>query len=302
MKSVLFVCTGNVFRSVSAKYSFEKYLQDNRISGWQVSSAGTLAPPESVDPTVLATLESFGIDASSHTQTRLSRDLLDAHDAVIGMAQDHLDFMKREFGFSRALLFNDLAIGEETSIWDLEDEIPDYLTNRPAVEEKLARTVRQIHDATPALYKNVNERFYLFEDFAKGAVTHRNGYPFITLFETPLSLAFMSIDIPQKEDGHILVIPKIRYVDVADIPARTLSDLTSVVRRVGSALMREHDGYNVLLNNGRAAGQFMMHAHFHLIPRRQGDGIQMETWKHAPLSEDEFLALNERLKQQMAKK
>ena len=33
------------------------------------------------------------------------------------------------------------------------------------------------------------------------------------------------------------------------------------------------DGYNLLCNNGRAAGQIIEHLHFHIIPRNTGDGI-----------------------------
>ena len=36
------------------------------------------------------------------------------------------------------------------------------------------------------------------------------------------------------------------------------------------------DGYNVLCNNGRAAGQVVDHLHFHIIPRRSGDGVFTE--------------------------
>ena len=35
----------------------------------------------------------------------------------------------------------------------------------------------------------------------------------------------------------------------------------------------EADGYNVLCNNGRAANQVVEHLHFHIIPRRMGDGV-----------------------------
>ena len=40
-----------------------------------------------------------------------------------------------------------------------------------------------------------------------------------------------------------------------------------------TGLDREYapDGYNIGLNNGVAAGQTVMHAHLHLIPRYTGD-------------------------------
>lgn len=215
------------------------------------------------------------------------------------MAENHLEFIRSEFGYKHALLFNDLALGEQTSIWDVEDDVPDYAINPKAVEKKLERTVREIHNKIPKLFKNTSERFYLFSDFVDGKITHRNGYPFITLHETPNSIAFMSIDIPYKEDGHILVIPKKRYIDLSDIPGDTVSDLLGVIQKVGKALAVDHGGYNVLLNNGRDAGQFMMHSHFHIIPRRGDDGIKIETWRHPPISLENFVKINEKLKQQI---
>ena len=298
-RSILFVCTGNVFRSVAAEYCFKKYLSENNIEGWKVGSAGIFAEPASVDPKILETLQEFGIDASEHQQRRLTQAMLTEYDAVVGLAENHIEFMKSEFGYRHALLLNDLALGETTSIWDIENEVPDYHTNRAAVEEKLERTVKEIHSKIPDVYKNTAERFYLFEDFAAGRATHRNGYPFIMLYETLYSLSFMSLDIPYKEDGHILVIPKKRYVDLLDIPEEVLGDIFKAVRAVGNALLTDHGGYNVLLNNGRDAGQYMMHTHFHVIPRRSGDGIRIEFWKHPRVSVEEFIELNKKLKQRI---
>ena len=162
-RSILFVCTGNVFRSVAAEYCFKKYLSENNIEGWKVGSAGIFAEPASVDPKILETLQEFGIDASEHQQRRLTQAMLTEYDAVVGLAENHIEFMKSEFGYRHALLLNDLALGETTSIWDIENEVPDYHTNRAAVEEKLERTVKEIHSKIPDVYKNTAERFYLLK-------------------------------------------------------------------------------------------------------------------------------------------
>lgn len=296
-KSILFVCTGNVFRSVTAELCFKKYLTDNSITGWEVGSAGIFAEPASVDPKIIETLREFGVDATGHQQRRLTREMLSEYDAVVGMAENHIDFMKSEFNYTRAVLFNELALQEKTSIWDIENKVSDYTTNRPAVEKVLEDTVREIHDKIPDVFKSVSERFYLFSDFAEGKISHRNGYPFITLYETPHSLSFMSLDIPNKEDGHILVIPKKRYVELLEIPDEVISDIFDAIKKVGSALTTDHGGYNILLNNGQDAGQYIMHAHFHVIPRRADDGIRIEFWKRPKISLEKFIELNEKLKQ-----
>ncbi|MDD2657661.1 MAG: hypothetical protein PHD04_03340 [Candidatus Pacebacteria bacterium] len=160
-KSILFVCTGNVFRSVAAETSFKKYLSDNGIEGWNVGSAGIEALPEAIDPKVLETLRELGIDASAHEQKKLTREMLDRYDIVVGMAENHIDYMKSEFGYARGLLFNDLALGEMTSIWDIADDVPDHLHNRPAVEAKLERTVKEICEKIPQVYQNAALRLAL---------------------------------------------------------------------------------------------------------------------------------------------
>lgn len=298
-KSILFVCTGNIFRSLSAELHFKKYLSDNGITGWNVSSAGTAAISQLVDPKTITSLHELGIDVSKHEQKKLSREMLDEYEVIVGMAEDHIEFIKSEFGYKYAMLFNELALQEKTSVLDVEDEVLDYQTNRGAMEEKIERTVKEIGEKISAVFKNASERFYLFSDFVEGKITHRNGYPFITLHETPNVIAFMSLDIPGNEDGHVLVIPKKRYRNLGDMPDEISSEMLASLKKIGRALSAEHDGYNILLNNGLDAGQYIMHTHFHVIPRRNGDGITIEGWKHPEISREEFIKLNEKLKTQI---
>jgi protein-tyrosine-phosphatase/diadenosine tetraphosphate (Ap4A) HIT family hydrolase len=297
-KSILFVCTGNVFRSLSAEYSFKQYLSQNNLKGWRVSSAGIIAKPEPIDPETLAVLRGLGIKNIRHHQKKLTKGLLDRHDIIVALAENHVNFIKRKFG-RQALLFNELAVGRRTSIWDIEDEVPDWQTNRPAEDRKIDATVNNIHAKIPRLFKKADERFYLFSDFVSGRKLHRNGYPFIKLAESPLALAFMSIDIPYNEDGNIIVIPKKRYVDFSEIPATALQDMTGLIQKIGRSVSRNHGGYNVLLNNGADAGQFIFHSHFHIIPRNYYDGVRIEVWKHQNIKIKDFIKLNNNLKKQI---
>lgn len=298
-KSILFVCTGNIFRSLSAEQGFKKYLADNNITDWDVDSAGTIATPQPVDPKTLETLCELGMDGSKHQQKKLTREMLNDYDIIVGMAKDHIEFMKTEFDYKYGILFNELASNDKTSVRDIDD-LPDCLTNRHAVEETLEHTVKEIFEKVPSVFKNTSERFYLFSDFVDGKITHRNGYPFITLHETPHSIAFMSIDIPGNEDGHVLVIPKKRYPTLSEIPDEILKEMLVSIKKVGHALSVDHGGYNVLLNNGLDAGQYIIHTHFHIIPRRDGDGITIEGWKHSEISREDFIKLNEKLKREIA--
>ena len=60
--------------------------------------------------------------------------------------------------------------------------------------------------------------------------------------------------------------------------------------------MLSHEGYNVLLNNGRSAGQYILHTHFHIIPRKLDDKIKIEVWKNKKLTIGEYIKLNKQIK------
>lgn len=74
-------------------------------------------------------------------------------------------------------------------------------------------------------------------------------------------------------DGHTLVIPRKHVATFYELPPveqKAVWDLVAEVRR--QLLVRfEPDGFNIGLNDGIAAGQSVMHAHVHVIPRRSGD-------------------------------
>ena len=155
-KSILFVCTANVFRSLSAELALKKYLLENGVVDWCVDSAGTIAIPEPIDQKTLETLREIGIDATGHQQKKLSREMLERYDIVVGMDENHIEFMQSKFNYGRAILFNELVSGKKTSITDV-NEVPDYKNDRPGVEKKIERTVKEIFVKIPALFERVSK-------------------------------------------------------------------------------------------------------------------------------------------------
>ncbi|MDD5011982.1 MAG: HIT family protein [Phycisphaerae bacterium] len=97
--------------------------------------------------------------------------------------------------------------------------------------------------------------------------------PSVKIYEDEKVIAFL--DIGPVSDGHALVIPKQHYTKVHECPPDVLSAVVSVLPKVAGAVFAAlgADGYNVLCNNGRAAGQLVEHLHFHIIPRKSGDGV-----------------------------
>lgn len=93
------------------------------------------------------------------------------------------------------------------------------------------------------------------------------------VYETPTVLAFL--DINPISEGHTLIIPKPHYERLDACPADLLADVMAVAAKIAPAVKAamHADAYNILCNNGSAAGQVVGHCHLHLIPRKSGDGV-----------------------------
>lgn len=81
------------------------------------------------------------------------------------------------------------------------------------------------------------------------------------------------LDINPLAPGHCLLVPRAHYVSLDQCPEAVLTALTGRIAPIAQAVVRatSAQGYNVLNNNGRAAGQLIDHLHFHIIPRRAND-------------------------------
>ena len=97
--------------------------------------------------------------------------------------------------------------------------------------------------------------------------------PVTKIYEDEVVLAFL--DIGPISDGHTLVIPKQHFEKLHDCPAELLGRVSSRLGKIAGAVATAmgSDGYNLLCNNGRAAGQLVEHLHFHIIPRNTSDGL-----------------------------
>jgi len=97
--------------------------------------------------------------------------------------------------------------------------------------------------------------------------------PVTKIYEDEIVLAFL--DIGPISDGHTLVIPKQHFEKLHDCPDQLFGQMASRIGKIAKAVTAavNSDGYNVLCNNGRAAGQLIGHLHFHIIPRSTGDGL-----------------------------
>lgn len=73
--------------------------------------------------------------------------------------------------------------------------------------------------------------------------------------------------------GHTLVIPRLHVASLFDLAQEAHAAVWKLMVQVRAQLVDElhPDGFTIGLNDGVAAGQTVMHAHIHIIPRRNGD-------------------------------
>ena len=91
--------------------------------------------------------------------------------------------------------------------------------------------------------------------------------PSLKVYEDELVLAYLDINPFTK--GHTLVIPKVHSTGLLDTSDETLAAVLARVKKIAAHLKKALpcDGFNILQNNGAAAGQTVMHLHFHIVPR-----------------------------------
>jgi protein-tyrosine phosphatase len=147
-QSVLFVCTGNIFRSVTAEYALKARLGTG--TSYVVSSAGIDAKAQSMHEWVLARLREKGVDPTSHIQRQLTEELVTAADIVIAMGRNHQAFIREEYE-QDVHLFNQICLGHDKPILDLHEAIPDWETNPERARAYVCSVIDIIWTTAPAL-------------------------------------------------------------------------------------------------------------------------------------------------------
>lgn len=110
------------------------------------------------------------------------------------------------------------------------------------------------------------------------------------VYEDGQTIAFL--DIKPVNPGHILVIPKEHHSNITQTPDEILGAMISTAKKVAqtfpTALNTEH--YNLEINTGAIAGQVVFHAHLHIIPRHEGDGLELWHGKQYEDGQSKLLA------------
>ena len=110
--------------------------------------------------------------------------------------------------------------------------------------------------------------------------------PSATLYEDEDFRVFL--DLGPASKGHALIVPKEHYANLYEIPDEIASKAIILAKKMITKLtdILRCDGYNIVQNNGEAAGQTVLHFHIHLIPRYKDDEVGLG-WKMGTLSDED---------------
>ncbi|MCR4740500.1 MAG: HIT family protein [Lachnospiraceae bacterium] len=106
------------------------------------------------------------------------------------------------------------------------------------------------------------------------------------------------MDASPATKGHCLILPKDHFADIYEIDEETEGKAFKLAKKMAASLTGKLgcDGFNIVQNNGEAAGQTVFHFHIHLIPRYKNDG-QHIAWKPTKPSKEEQAEILDRIKQ-----
>ncbi len=90
-------------------------------------------------------------------------------------------------------------------------------------------------------------------------------------------------------EGHVLILPKKHYANIFEIEPETAGKLFQLAVLISRAMKASlgFENMNVVQNNGPVAGQTVNHFHLHLIPRYEGDGVDIK-WKQLDLTDEQL--------------
>ena len=94
------------------------------------------------------------------------------------------------------------------------------------------------------------------------------------------------LDLGPATRGHALLLPKNHFANLFELDDETAQKAILVAKKMAGKMKAAlgADGFNLVQNNGEAAGQTVFHFHMHLIPRNENDnaGILWEPGETTP--------------------
>ena len=111
--------------------------------------------------------------------------------------------------------------------------------------------------------------------------------PSAKVYEDAKVIGFL--DIMPANKGHCLIVPKKHPQTLMEMDEDDLIVVIKTAKKVAKALSLSlgNGSFNIVMNNGKEAGQLVNHAHIHIIPRFQKDRLRIK-WSHLKYEGDEI--------------
>lgn len=96
------------------------------------------------------------------------------------------------------------------------------------------------------------------------------------------------LDLGPASKGHALILPKEHFANLYELSDEVAAKVLIVAKKVITKMTEVLgcDGYNLVQNNGEAAGQTVFHFHMHLIPRYKDDQVGLG-WNMGKLTDED---------------
>jgi histidine triad (HIT) family protein len=91
-------------------------------------------------------------------------------------------------------------------------------------------------------------------------------------------------------DGHTLVVPRLHYGTLAELPSSLLGPMMDVGRRVAAAQKTVLSAEGAFFALNEIVSQSVPHVHLHVVPRRFGDGLRGFLWPRHKYESEEAAA------------
>ena len=152
----MFICSGNTCRSPLAEGLFKKYLQENKITDIEVSSAGVGAfPGDAVSINSILVAGNRGVDISDHRARNVNPEHLITTDLFFCMSESHKAVLSRHCDESKIIVLNvPDPFGRPIEVYEecakqLESKFPEIL-------ERIQNTII-IRDMAESYIKEIAE-------------------------------------------------------------------------------------------------------------------------------------------------
>lgn len=104
------------------------------------------------------------------------------------------------------------------------------------------------------------------------------------------------LDAAPATKGHALILPKSHADNLYELPDETAAKAFVLAKNLATSMTEKLScaGFNIVQNNGAAAGQTVFHFHMHLIPRYENDGQEI-LWDPKSFEDSEMDAIRDML-------